>query len=140
MKNKKSNQILDKINNKVLPYVVLGALVCGGIFYWIKSYSLKQHYAITIGKVLRYKENSRGPGGSIDYSYQVKGNSYQATCDFPEIYPFGKDSIIGRYFPVAYDTTDVRTSMMLITAKKFKQFSIPFPDSLSWVKQYEGDY
>ncbi|NML40657.1 hypothetical protein HHL17_25900 [Chitinophaga sp. G-6-1-13] len=138
MKNK-IVEILGRIN-QVLPYLVFGTIICLGISYSMMRYRLKQHYVLTVGTVQEYNINPRGPGGSVKYSYKVKDKLYYSTDVYPEIHRSGMDSIEGKQFPVAYDTTDVGNCQILITTKRFKQFSIPFPDSLSWVEEYETDW
>ncbi|SJZ77281.1 hypothetical protein SAMN04488128_1011541 [Chitinophaga eiseniae] len=137
--NNQTANILHRINRS-LPYLFFGALICMGIGYWIMQYRLKQHYVLTVGTVLEYNINSRGPGGTVKYAYKVKGKLYYSSNPYPEIHRSGKDSIVGKQFPVAYDTADVDNSRILITTKRFKEFSIPFPDSLLWIEDYETDW
>lgn len=65
---------------------------------------------------------------------------YYSTDVYPELHRSVEFSIAGKQFPVVYDTTDIDNSQILITAKKFKKYSIPFPDSLSWIEDYKTDW
>lgn len=140
MKKTRFKKIIEKTNNKVLPYVFVGALVCGVAYSLLNENKLKQHYALTDGVVLKFVPYSRSPGVSIEYSYQVNGKLYHGSSGYANLFSSGRDSILGKHFPVAYDTTDAKNYRMLITTKDFKAFSIPFPDSLEWIKNYQRRY
>ncbi len=47
----------------------------------------------------------------------------------------GSREFIGKYFPVMYDPK-FGTSQLLVEPDDFKEFNLPYPDSLNWVLKY----
>ncbi len=50
------------------------------------------------------------------------------------------DSLIGRSFPLIYDTTSPNINHLLIFPTDFETWNLPFPDSLKWVLKFNKKY
>ena len=48
------------------------------------------------------------------------------------------DEFIGKVFPVIVSVV-TKNSTILVTPRQFKEYDIPFPDSLQWVIAYAKD-
>jgi hypothetical protein len=104
-----------------------------------KSKNDIQHANFTKGTIFYYyKQNSTDT--IFQYNYVVKGISHSGTLNFSK--DITKDSLVGKTFPVIYDTTakngnnSILAACLLITPDDFKKYNIPFPDSLKWVLKY----
>lgn len=106
----------------------------------MRGANLKKNRCFTIGYVVRFSGDYRGAGGTIHFKYHVKGENYEEANAFVNLYKYEGYRFEGKTFPVAYDSTDYSNSRILITTADFKDFLLPFPDSLQWVKQYQRNY
>ncbi|RAJ06718.1 hypothetical protein LX64_01845 [Chitinophaga skermanii] len=117
-------------------FVILGLLIL--IF---KSYNdsndLLQNYILTEGTVLSFTIAAKGSSNTVKYEYKVDGIFYEGYNAYPEISRSQGSIIVGKKFPVAFLKKDNKISHILISTKDFRNFSIPFPDSLLWIKNIE---
>lgn len=129
-----------KNKNKVLkwaPYLFILILAILFIRYQVRVIQLKNYKGLVTGKVVDFIEDYRGAGGAVVYEFELNGKLYKRQNGYSNIYTSKGNSLIGKYFPVIYDANDTTNCMMLITPKNFRAFSLPFPDSLNWTKEYE---
>lgn len=128
--------MLNKLAN-IFPYVAFA--IFAGLFvqYKIKGYNLKMNYVLVTGEVTDFRSGPRGSGGNVKYTFEVDGNVNKKERGYNNVKESRGESLIGKHFPVAYEKGNVKNNRMLITTSDFESFSIPFPDSLKWVKQFE---
>jgi len=98
---------------------------------------IKKNKIIVIGKIIEYEQglSTKGQSPQFVYYYYVNGASYKyfRHTNWP------KDGSIFIYksFPVVCDSTNPKNSRLLIFPDEFRDFNIPFPDSLQWVLDYQ---
>jgi len=105
--------------------------------YQIKSNNLKKNYGLITGTVTDFVIDHRGAGGNVEFTFELEGKEYKNVRGYANIVGSEGDVLIGKHFPVAYEKGNIKNSRMLLTSKDFESFSIPFPDSLKWVKEIE---
>ena len=85
--------------------------------------------------------------GQVD-SFHPSGNKYSCTIQYSfllGVHTFSKESssykyeplnrhLVGKTFPVIVNIRNDKYNRILILPEDFKEFGIPFPDSLQWVK------
>lgn len=128
--------MLNKIA-RIIPYIVFA--IFAGLFvqYQIKGYNLKRNYILVNGEIKDFRSSQRASGGSAKYVFEVEGNMYKNQRGYNNVRKSRCESLIGKHFPVAYEKGNIKNNRMLITTSDFESFSIPFPDSLKWVKEIE---
>ena len=127
--------------NKALKWApYLFVLILGILFvrYQIRVAHLKKYKGLTTGKIVDFRKDYRGSGGTLVYEFELNGKIHRRENGYSNIYTSKGNSLVGRYFPVVYDTSNIANCLMLVTPKNFDAFSMPFPDSLNWVKEYEN--
>lgn len=75
-------------------------------------------------------------GYKIIYKFKIRTTELEA-AETSHKYDNIHSLIIGKSFPIIISTTDSLYRDLLVFPKDFATYNIPFPDSLSWVKEYE---
>jgi hypothetical protein len=132
---------LSKKNKLILlcVHLIVGILFSIQVYHHYKNRNrLRGNYKTAVGTVTGYKLASytmRRSGGSFEYEFTVNGELYKGSNGDPNTRPKYAHLFIGRQFYVIYDPEDIENNSMMITPQDFKFYSIPFPDSLNWVKE-----
>ena len=90
---------------------------------------------MTTGTVIGVDLKGR-PGNFIKYNFAYNGNTIYSHGNAHKEYAPLKNFIINKQFPVIYSTVNPNYNMILILPEDFKDYNVPFPDSLNWVLQY----
>lgn len=122
---------------KAIPYLIIVLFFCW--FFKLKwdEKHLMEYKGFTNGLVTHFAREQKGNGGSVDYEYIVNGVAYKGTTAYPRIDPDKGYLLVGKKFPLAYDTTQPGNSYMLITPNHFEYYKLAFPDSLEWTKDLQ---
>lgn len=127
--------------NKIFGPIIAGLLIIGVIYAFLKSDQLHHHYAFAVGTVTAITPPGYKSYGdySVLYNYQVKGQTCRNNlnckiCSGQTVAQI-KALLIGKQFPVAYDTKDAVTGVLLLTQDDADQFKYNLPDS---VKYYDS--
>jgi hypothetical protein len=75
-------------------------------------------------------------GNFIEYHFTYNGNTVYSNGNARKEYASLKNFIIYKQFPVIFSSVSPSYNMMLILPEDFKDYNVPFPDSLNWVLQY----
>ena len=98
-----------------------------------RHYMLKQRkscYKITVGKVIGYEHSGRVSWG-IKYEFKVKEKTTINYYEYKHTkLPFGTK------VPVLYSCSDPDFSQLLLLPEDFKEYDLPYPDSLMWLEKY----
>jgi hypothetical protein len=84
--------------------------------------------------------------GKTTLARRIIGDEYDIDRQFKQGDGIMIDSFIGKTFPIMYDTTSrihppfAFTNVLLIFPDNFKQYNLPFPDSLKWVLKFNRKY
>lgn len=118
--------------------LIIGTLLILIAYGIVDQSFLRKNYMITTGLITdcRYPMN-RG-ALSFYFDYEVDGKKYQYSTIISNLNTSYARDFIGKQFPVAYSKNDPEKCRILITRYDFNEFSIPFPDSLNWVRRYEN--
>lgn len=136
IKAKKKRKAIIAIATQV-PFAIF-AFVC--MFFLLNRHKSPAPTGITRGTITCNKQGQNSADNLFQYSYIIKGISYTGTLNVPA--GVIKDSLVGKSFPVIYDTAIKQgigtpvTANILITQADFKKYDMPFPDSLKWVLKY----
>lgn len=95
--------------------------------------SIKKNKCYTFGRVTKYEYNYKSTKGYV-YEFYINGKTNT------DIYLFGSNGlpIINKIFPVVYDCNDPDNNALLVLPKNFADNDENFPDSLTWLKQYDN--
>lgn len=100
------------------------------------DYILSTCYSYDFSPGSSYKNNPP----SIYYKYKVGDREYRGSTQLDKISSTDlQDHLLHKTFPVAIDKNDYSNSAVLIEPATFKEFKMPFPDSLKWIKEYLKD-
>ncbi|PLK43911.1 hypothetical protein [Emticicia sp. TH156] len=96
-----------------------------------EAVTLEKHKKITTGTITGSKLIK---GLYISYTYKIGSETYSGLTTAKGI---SSDDInkylVGRKFPLIYDSLDFNKSDILFLANEFKALKIDYPDSLKWV-------
>lgn len=98
--------------------------------------SLRRHPVLTTASVTHYYPDHKKNGGSFAFTYQVDGKTYEGETGIASLFSDRGYDFVGKTLPIVYDSTNVEMSMLLITPGGFKEYKLPFPDSLKWTRKY----
>jgi hypothetical protein len=102
-------------------------------FILIAKHRLKSNGILLNAKTTNW---ASGANVSVDlkYEFYYKGKKIDGANGFE---PFrGNRDFENRYFPVMYYPGMGGHSQLLVRPSDFKDFNLPFPDSLNWVLKY----
>ena len=113
-------------------------VVAFGVLFWILNFMhnkrdkhLKQHLGMSTGYI--YGITTSKGDVTFSYTFNIGYKEYQGGTIIGDL--ADHHSIMHRFFPVVYDSTDIDINDILVRPSDFERFGIPFPDSLEWVKQ-----
>jgi hypothetical protein len=127
-------QKIDKIGGPIIAVF----LVAGIVYAFYKSDQLHQHYAFTGGTVTAITPPGyRGYGDySVLYTYVVNGRTYHDSKNYKSCSGQTRGQIkallIGKHFPVVYDTIDAATGILLLIQDDADKFRYTLPDSVQF--------
>lgn len=76
------------------------------------------------------------PGNFVQYNFKFNGKIIYSNGNAHKEFAPLKRFIVNRQFPVIFSSIDPNYNMILILPEDFKEYNMPFPDSLNWVLQY----
>lgn len=134
----KPNKIIRNILNLLIIAIILGLPLYIG-YNNSKNFDtiLLKDSIIVNGTIFSYEYITKH-SPSFKYTFDLDGFSYQSESSNSGIgsdYPSLSSQLIGKSFPVIVNK-DVpkKYNKILITPADFKNFNLPYPDSLLWVK------
>lgn len=111
-------------------YVGLGIIIIVIAYIEVCEIELHKHGILLNAKTTNWALSSY-MGMDLKYEFYYKGEKITGANAFE---PFrGDPDFENRYFPVMYYPRWGGHSQLLIRPSDFKDFNIPFPDSLKWV-------
>lgn len=120
---------------KTLIFIFLISLI---VFFIIKNKNdknqrLKNNGVYTTGKIVGITKVFKS-GVFLDFEFKDLNGKI---IDGSELSQFSNHTIfIGKHFPVIYNSDTPADYQILMTSEQFKEFNIPYPDSLKWVDKY----
>ena len=129
-------------NNKINSYIAFLILLSFVLYVYFKETGkykkLREKGIITTGYITDFK-NAAKTSHDMIYSFVYKGQKYNdnATGMESSLVLNNKEKIIGKCFPVLFYKDDPKINDILMFPEDFKHYNLNFPDSLSWVLQYE---
>lgn len=94
---------------------------------------IKANYKVVNGTITNVSFKSK-LGYLLNYSFD-----YNLTTNFAETYSSKyaplRNYLLHKSFPVVVSTANPKDNDILITPADFKNYNIPFPDSLAWVAE-----
>lgn len=148
----KKFRVTRKTSKKGMIIFIIGVIVFTCISFFVATYidnknrdSLLKNEGFTTALVTKIELTGHPVVSCIVWQIVIKGNTYtfHEDCSDKDI---SYDSLIGKVFPAIYDTTSKHhyqissSDHILIFPNDFKQFNIPFPDSLKWVLKFNKKY
>ncbi|MOA25760.1 hypothetical protein D3C78_1465070 [compost metagenome] len=128
------NNLLKK-NNQVIALVLLVLMFSLMLLYsHRKKNNLKDDMVITVGQIVNVRN---GYKLNIDITYEfIRKQKKEEHSDLRVAlsYAEGKE-LLYQYFPVIYQKSNPNNCQLLISPLDFKEYNIPYPDSLQWVKE-----
>jgi len=124
--------------NRIIGPVIAAFLIFILIYAFYKSYQIHHHYAFTVGTVTKITPPGYKSYGdySVLYKYEVNGRTYRDNnnCKYCSGQTMAQIQalLIGKQFPVAYDTNDASGGIMLLDQDHADQFKFILPDSLKF--------
>ena len=100
--------------------------------YKIRDSNIKKNEAFTTGLITNYRRSNKG-GSTIDYEYTIGNKKFKDSKGYGNIIDRYSNILIGKSFPVIYNSNKLNSNNILLTRDDFKQYNLTFPDSLSWV-------
>lgn len=91
----------------------------------------------SIENAIIYEINKPAKGTfSALYGFKHNNEIYKGSYSIPEMRSNSdKYKLIGRYFPVVYDSSSPNNNFLLLTKDDFKEFEVHYIDSLNWVQK-----
>ena len=128
-------------NKNTIQSVLAAILIMGGIlvYYHFKANNFKQKILankdLTEGRVIKCEYLNKH-NYVVDYTFQTLNNETVYGYVNGGEYRSLRNVIIGKVFPIVYDSTYPKRNAILIFPNSFKRYEIKFPDSLNWVLSY----
>ena|ERR1700677_4703280 len=124
--------------NKIFGPVIAAFLIIGVIYAFYKRDQLHHYYAFAVGTVKAITPPGYKSYGdySVLYNYEVNGHAYRNNlnckiCSGQTMTQI-KALLIGKQFPVAYDTKDPVTGVLLLIQDDADKFKYTLSDSLKF--------
>ena len=102
------------------------------LFIKISEVNLVNHGILLNAKTTEWGVSAK-MGLDLNYEFYYKGEKNIRSNAFGSIR--GNTAFCNKYFPVMYDPK-LGTTQLLIEPSDFREFNLPFPDSLKWVLKY----
>jgi len=123
------NNMLRKIKKNWFPILVILFFISLPFYRHYKLKQRKSCYKITVGKVIGYRHSARTNQG-IKIQYSIQNTTITNFYDRNVKLPFGTK------VPVLYSCSDPDFSQLLLLPEDFKEYDLPYPDSLMWLEKY----
>ena len=130
------------INNKSIGNLIFALLILTVIVSIIRAQKFTTDYQVTSGLVTTISSSGyQGAGNySVHYEYAVGNKIYTGSQNYNYCSNVLRGHIldtllIGKHFPVAYASTDISQSTMLLTRDNAERFKYDLPDS---IKSYDA--
>lgn len=123
--------------NRLVPFVVVIAFVILISRSKDATNRLRNNKSFTTGEVTSFTRRVKGSGGDFIFTYWINGVSYSGFSVVFNIDLNKGHLLVGKKFPVIYDSTDLENSAILITESDYLYYKISIPDSLDWIKSYQ---
>ncbi|TXI33823.1 MAG: hypothetical protein E6Q58_02235 [Niabella sp.] len=133
-----------KGNNIKVPNFLVVIIILGGIlvFYHFQAKDFKTkilaNKAITVGKVINCQYRNK-QNYVVEYTFETKNKEVQFGYVNGKEYGRLRSIIVGKTFPLVYDSINSKTNAILIFPNSFEKYGINFPDSLKWVLEYQNN-
>ncbi|MBC9914955.1 hypothetical protein [Chitinophaga varians] len=115
--------------------ISLMVLSCyGSLRHAHKVDMLKHHHKVVEGTVMGFSL-PKSPGVKLLYYFYVDGKLYQHEQVVEGLSTLRCRLLIDKRLPVVYEEGDIDNNRLLVFYENFKEFSIPYPDSLSWIER-----
>lgn len=114
-------------------YVVLVVIAIVIIFILIGKKELQTQGILLNAKTTNWASSSY-MGMDLKYEFYYKGEKLSGANAFNKFR--GDPDFVDHYYPVMYYPGLGGHSQLLIEPEDFKEYNIPFPDSLKWVLPY----
>ena len=119
-----------KIYKNLYPIIFITLMIFLFLFVYYNKLQIKESYEIVTGKVIGYKHSGRVSWG-IKYEFKIKGKTIINYYEYKHVkLPYG--TIV----PVLYSSSDPDLSQLLLIPKDFKEYGLPYPDSLKRLETY----
>ena len=119
--------------------IVLLTLSIYLLFTFNQKQSLYKNYKISNAYITELSHGSTKSGSTvIKYQFSYLNKNYNGGIDSDISYSI-HDSLLKRFFPVVFDSTNPSNNVLLIDIHKWEKLKVKFPDSLLWVKKYYPD-
>ncbi|MBL7763102.1 MAG: hypothetical protein JNL23_06710 [Chitinophagaceae bacterium] len=102
----------------------------------IDRYNLSLNNVITFGTITGTNTNQKHTCGGVDFTFFVSNKEYHGSTGYCDLSSAFCESLIGRKFPVIYCPKKISNNQMLLTKAMFKDYNVPYPDSLEWIEEY----
>ncbi|SFQ31200.1 hypothetical protein [Parafilimonas terrae] len=89
---------------------------------------------LTTGTVTNVEFKSR-VGYEVQFYFSANNGEIHSKTSFGDIVSL-QHFIINKQFPIIFSSVNPNYNMILILPEDFKDYNVPFPDSLNWVLQY----
>jgi len=99
---------------------------------------IKEAPLFTYGFVLRYSNYKVKYALMIDYQTTIETTFYSDHRGCGQCFNLAPQ-LFTHPFPVIYNKNDKSLHRILIVPDDFKEFGIPYPDSLNWVREILGE-
>lgn len=118
-------------------YILLSCFAILIAFIIIKQYRLKHNYEVTNATItetaIRMDKNGFW---LIEYEFETKSGTKLQGSTFVPLFISKKDKLVGRIIPCTYYKNNETTSQLLIYKHTWKQYGLPYPDSMKWVGEF----
>lgn len=125
-----------KVPNYLAVVIIIGGIL---IYYHFQAKDFKSkilaNKSITTGTVIKCEYINK-QNYVVDYSFETKDNETIFGYVNGKEYGRLKSLIVGKFFPLVYDSLNPRTNAILILPNSFKRYEVDFPDSLRWIAYY----
>ncbi|MGN7820887.1 hypothetical protein ACTJJB_12200 [Chitinophaga sp. 22536] len=96
---------------------------------------LKYHHKVVEGTVIGFSLPARSPGVKLLYYFYVDGKLYQNEQIIEGLSTLRCRLLMDKHLPVVYAEGDINNNRLLVFYKDFMDFSVPYPDSVSWIER-----
>jgi len=122
--------------------IIIAILLICTVAMWAlyNKKKLLGNYKITNALVNDCYSGGKGNlGTTILYKFNLEGKEETGTVAYANNVLNLSDAkayILGKIFPVAYESQHPLNNLLLIREKDFKQFNLSMPDTLHWILKY----
>lgn len=132
-------QIRKVLKSPLITFLFWASIVAGVYYY----YSLKgekfvnkimEHPKLTTGIITNVTYVAK-KGYYLEYNFYIDGGTTSSGAYKGGVESI-RNSIVNKSFPVIYNKYESDKNTMLILPEHFKEFNLPYPDSLRWITNH----